>query len=272
MGKMEKELTEPVVSFGPYRFDPEKAQLWRGVQEVRLTGKAFGVLRYFVEHPGQLVSKDELFAAVWPQTVVTESTLASCIQELRQALRDDARKPRYVETVHRRGYRFLPAITTQPVPGFRFQVPSGRPREASPRRGTLNLEHGTPLVGREPELTQLHSWLAKALSGERQLVFVTGEAGIGKTALVDTFLQSLASSVQGLASSEQQDRQKAKIQRQKPALSIVEGAKIENPTPDTQSLDFLGAMHRALRRGRALSASVGSIGTTVSWAGGQGAD
>jgi adenylate cyclase len=121
---MEKELAEPVVSFGSYRLDPRSAQLWRGTQAVKLTGKAFAVLRYFVDHPGQLVTKDDLFAAVWPETVVTESTLASCIQELRQALRDDARKPRYIETVHRRGYRFLPAITTQPVQSSKFQVPS----------------------------------------------------------------------------------------------------------------------------------------------------
>jgi adenylate cyclase len=54
---------------------------------VQLTPKAFTALRYFVDHPGQLLTKDDLFAAVWPQTIVTEATLASCIQELRSALR-----------------------------------------------------------------------------------------------------------------------------------------------------------------------------------------
>jgi len=117
---MTKEQADQGLSFGPYRLDRGREQLWRGTQEVKLMGKAFAVLRYFVEHPGQLVTKDALFAAVWPRTVVTESTLASCIQELRQALRDDAKKPRYIETVHRRGYRFIAAVTAAPVPSSEF--------------------------------------------------------------------------------------------------------------------------------------------------------
>src|SRR4051794_6552589 len=107
MGAYEKMQHEPIVSFGPYRLDVENIQLWRGVQEVKLTGKAFVVLRYLVEHPGQLATKDDLFAAAWPETVVSEATLVSGIQELRHALRDDAKNPRYIETVHRRGYRFI---------------------------------------------------------------------------------------------------------------------------------------------------------------------
>jgi DNA-binding winged helix-turn-helix (wHTH) protein len=107
MDAHEKRQHEPIVSFGPYRLDMENLQLWRGVQEVRLTGKAFAVLHYLVEHAGELATKDELFAAAWPQTVVSEATLVSGIQELRQALRDDAKNPRYIETVRRRGYRFI---------------------------------------------------------------------------------------------------------------------------------------------------------------------
>jgi DNA-binding winged helix-turn-helix (wHTH) protein len=124
MGEQEKRQNESGVSFGSYRLDVGNAQLRRGAQEVKLTGKAFAVLRYFVEHPGQLATKDDLFAAAWPETVVSEATLVSCIQELRQALRDDAKKPRYIETVHRRGYRFLPTVTTPPVPSAEFRAPS----------------------------------------------------------------------------------------------------------------------------------------------------
>ena len=133
MREMKKEQANQELSFGPYRLDSERVQLWRGVQEVRLTGKAFAVLRYFVEHPGQLVTKDELFQAVWPQTVVTESTLASCIQELRQALRDDAKKPRYIETVHRRGYRWIAAIAPQAnEPVFHFETTADPPSPLPP--------------------------------------------------------------------------------------------------------------------------------------------
>jgi DNA-binding winged helix-turn-helix (wHTH) protein len=117
MGEHEKRQNEPIVSFGPYRLDLGNVQLWRGVQEVKITGKAFAVLRYFVEHPGQLATKDDLFAAAWPETVVSEATLVSGIQELRQALRDDAKKPRYIETVHRRGYRFISEVASRQQPG-----------------------------------------------------------------------------------------------------------------------------------------------------------
>jgi ATP-dependent Clp protease ATP-binding subunit ClpA len=156
------------------------------------------MLQYFVTHPGQVVTKEELFQAVWPQTVVSESTLASCIQELRQALRDDARHPRYIETVHRRGYRFLAAINAPPVPSAKWQVPS-----LHPAPGT---QHPAPsFVGRETELRQLHGYLEKALRGERQLVFVTGEAGLGKTTVVDRFLAQLAADGRGLKRREGAD-------------------------------------------------------------------
>jgi DNA-binding winged helix-turn-helix (wHTH) protein len=112
MNEQEKDQTDSVVIFGSYRLDVGTGQLWRGKQEVRMTPKAFTALRYFVNHPGQLVTKDDLFAAVWPQTIVTEATLASCIQELRQALRDDAKAPRYIETVHRRGFRFIEKVVS----------------------------------------------------------------------------------------------------------------------------------------------------------------
>ena len=98
--------------FGPYRFDPHTGQLWRGKQEVRLTGKAAAVLRHLVERAGQVVTKDELFRAVWPETVVSDAALTACIQELRQALRDHAKHPRYIETVHRRGFRFLGKVVS----------------------------------------------------------------------------------------------------------------------------------------------------------------
>jgi class 3 adenylate cyclase/predicted ATPase len=98
---------EQMLSFGPYRLDLAGARLWRGKQEVRLTGKAFAVLRHLATHAGELVTKDELFQAVWPETVVSDAALTSCIKELRQVLRDQSQERRYIETVHRRGFRFI---------------------------------------------------------------------------------------------------------------------------------------------------------------------
>src|SRR3712207_2970008 len=98
--------SEQELCFGPYRFEPQTGQLWKDKQEVRLTPKAAAVLRYVVEHSGQVVTKDDLFQAVWADTVVSDAALTSCIQEIRQALRDNAKKPRYLETIHKRGVRF----------------------------------------------------------------------------------------------------------------------------------------------------------------------
>ena len=95
--------TKQELRFGPYRLDLEHGQLWRGTQGVKLTPKALAVLRQLVQQAGQVVSKEELFQTVWADTVVSDAALTFCIQELRRALRDDAKEPRYIETVHRRG-------------------------------------------------------------------------------------------------------------------------------------------------------------------------
>lgn len=176
--------------FPPFRLELSSEQLWRADAVIALRPKTFAVLRYLVEHPEQLVTKDELLDVVWAGTVVSDTVLKSCIRELRLALADDVQTPQFIATVHRRGYRWV-AADAAPVPRSRFHV-SGLPAtNTQPHRGTLNVERGTLLVGREPELMQLQAWLNKALNGERQVVFVTGEPGIGKTTLVDAFRQRL---------------------------------------------------------------------------------
>src|SRR5262245_35373769 len=102
--------------FGSYRLDPHTGQLWRGKQEVRVTGKASAVLRYLVERAGQVVTKDELFTAVWQETVVSDAALTSCIQELRRVLREQAKRPRYIATVHRRGCQFVGSLQPLSLP------------------------------------------------------------------------------------------------------------------------------------------------------------
>jgi DNA-binding winged helix-turn-helix (wHTH) protein/tetratricopeptide (TPR) repeat protein len=180
-------LGEQLFTFGPYRLDPHNARLWRGKQLVPLTGKALAVLQYLAERPSQLVTKEELFAAVWPGVVVGESALTKRIYELRHALRDDPQHPRYIETVHRRGFRFIGKVVSD-----QLSVVSLAKEKTPLPLTTGNWQLPPPLVGRDTELAQLHSWLAKALSGKRQIVFVSGEPGIGKTTLVDTFLAQVA--------------------------------------------------------------------------------
>src|SRR5206468_1805516 len=73
--------------------------------------KAFDVLRYLVEHPGRLVAHDELLEALWTKTYVQPEVLKSHIASIRAVLGDDARRPRFIETLSRRGYRFIAAVT-----------------------------------------------------------------------------------------------------------------------------------------------------------------
>jgi DNA-binding winged helix-turn-helix (wHTH) protein/predicted ATPase len=161
------------------RIDPDTGWAWRGDDRLDLPPKAFAVLRHLIEHPEHLITKDELLAAAWGDTIVSEAALTSCIRDLRKALRDSSRTPRYIETVHRRGFRFI-----GPVGGA---TSSGARQPAMPSAAPC----GPRLVGRDAELGRLHALLATALDGRRRVVFVTGEAGIGKTSLVETFLAQL---------------------------------------------------------------------------------
>jgi predicted ATPase/DNA-binding winged helix-turn-helix (wHTH) protein len=177
--------TEPAILFSSFRLDPDNARLWHGSQVIRLRPKSFAVLRYLLERPGQLVTKEELLNAVWPNTYVSDALVKDSILEIRKALGDDPRAPQFVETVHRRGYRWLASLrSTSPVPSSESQVPSSSP-VPSPQHLVATL------VGRESELGRLHQWLGKALGGERQTVFVTGEPGIGKTTIVEAFLRQI---------------------------------------------------------------------------------
>jgi predicted ATPase/DNA-binding winged helix-turn-helix (wHTH) protein len=159
------------------RIEVENEWAWCGARRLSLTPRAFAVLRHLVEHRGRLITKHELLAAVWRDAIVSDAALASSIRDLRKALADSSSAPRYIQTVHRRGFRFIGPVAPPPVVSAAEAPPSFvRSQEAS------------PVVGREAELATLHARLATALSGQRQLVFVTGEPGIGKTALVEMFL------------------------------------------------------------------------------------
>jgi adenylate cyclase len=114
---------EQDVSFGRYRFDLDSGRLWAGKREVRLTLKASAVLKVLVSHAGQPVSKEDLFASVWQGTVVSDDALTSCIRELRSALADDAKQPRFIETRHRRGYRFV-ARLSEPAAKHAIEAPA----------------------------------------------------------------------------------------------------------------------------------------------------
>lgn len=171
------------LTFGNFRLDFESECVWCGEEQLTVTLKAFAVLRYLAQRPNRVVTKEELFTAVWPNVVVSDGALSTCICELRRVLGDSATSPQIIETVHRRGFRFIAPV------GSCMEKQKSQREEASP---IFSSQHPAPLlVGRAAELAQLHNLLERAMDGERQVVFVTGEPGIGKTALVETFIQRL---------------------------------------------------------------------------------
>jgi DNA-binding winged helix-turn-helix (wHTH) protein/predicted ATPase len=176
------------------RIEAENEWAWCGERRLELAPRAFAVLRHLVQSPGRLITKDELLTTVWRDVIVSDAALSSCIRDLRKALGDSSDAPRYIQTVHRRGFRFIGPVVPptlvvspegSPAPEVESQAQSSAGVSAPPRATST-------VVGREAELAHLHAQLATALNGQRQLVFVTGEAGIGKTALVEMFLAEVA--------------------------------------------------------------------------------
>jgi DNA-binding winged helix-turn-helix (wHTH) protein/predicted ATPase len=177
---------ESVFHFDTYRLDPRNACVWYGQEALRLTAKAFTVLHYLIQHAGQLVTKEALFQAIWPDTAVSDAALTICIGEIRKALGDSAQAPRFIATVHRRGYRFIAPVRRERLAGA-----SGLPW-ADFDCAPPSVLPAMLMVGREAELACLDGLLAQARRGARQVVLVAGEAGIGKTTVVDAFLARAA--------------------------------------------------------------------------------
>src|SRR5215468_219461 len=129
------------LAFGDFWLDLTAERLWHRDGAAALTPKAFAVLRRLVEDRGQLVSKQELLRAGWPKTHVGEGVLKVIILEIRRALGDDATAPRFIETVPRRGYRFVAPRSRAPMP-----APADAP---------------SVLVGRDSVLARLDGHLAR---------------------------------------------------------------------------------------------------------------
>jgi DNA-binding winged helix-turn-helix (wHTH) protein len=174
-----KVANENRIVFDPFSLDLANERLWRGAQAIKLRPKPFAVLDYLLGHPGQLVTKEELLNAVWPGAFVGEAVLKVAVRQIREALGDDPASPRFIETAHRRGYRFIgPIVAGGQTPAHNREI---RSNKADASSGLDTPGSTQRVVGRDGALTRMQGWLDKVIGGERQ-TFVTGEAGIGKTA------------------------------------------------------------------------------------------
>jgi pimeloyl-ACP methyl ester carboxylesterase len=131
-------MSDRILSFGDFRLDPVSGQLFRRNERVALAPKAFALLQHLAGQPGRLVPKQELLTAIWPDVFVGDAVLKSTIRELRKALGDDSHQPRFIETAHRRGYRFVAHVT---VIDSVASAPVETPRVRYARSGNVNIAY-----------------------------------------------------------------------------------------------------------------------------------
>src|SRR5215467_6635444 len=145
------------IPFGEFRLDLTNECLWQSGRAISLRPKAFAVLRLLVENRGQLVAKQQILDSVWPGTFVSDAVLKDCIRQLRDALDDDATSPAYIETVHRRGYRFIgkPSDVTSSASTNVQAIPATQ--ALAIRLPSVRCPEG--VLGRESELTKMRLWL-----------------------------------------------------------------------------------------------------------------
>lgn len=169
--------------FESFGLDTSNECLWRDGAQIALPPKPFAVLRYLVDNPGRLITHDELLDALWPETYVQPQVLRTYMLELRKVLGDDAGQPRFIQTLPKRGYCFVAPIREWAGPD---------------RKSSANVLPDAVAVGfvdREDDMARLKVQAARAAGGQRQVVFVTGGAGIGKTALVEAFCREVGASL-----------------------------------------------------------------------------
>jgi DNA-binding winged helix-turn-helix (wHTH) protein len=160
--------------FDTFELDEANARLTRAGAPVALSPKAFALLCALARQPGRLVGKNALLDAVWGHRHVSESVLKTVVSQLRAALGDDAKQPRYLETVSRLGYRFIGLA----APDAAVPAPA--------RAGNT-----TPMIGRADALARLRAAYTRAAGGEPQLVWIAGDAGVGKSTLLEAFAAEL---------------------------------------------------------------------------------
>lgn len=182
------------VRFGEFELDEANALLLRGGSAIGLAPTPFGLLCALARHPGVLLTKHALLDEVWGHRFVSDSVLKGAISDVRTVLGDDPQHPRFIETVPRRGYRFIAASTAVSAEPQRSGGPGSiRPEIHLPEQalvpapGPAVEPSSVSFVGRTRELASLRRAWDRAMSGKRVVFWIAGEPGIGKTTLIERF-------------------------------------------------------------------------------------
>jgi DNA-binding winged helix-turn-helix (wHTH) protein len=188
-----------IYEFDDFRVDTGQFLLCRTGFSSPITPTVFRILVLLLEHAGEVVTKEQLVKHIWPDSFVEEGNLNRNVSTLRKALGEKPSDHRYIETVPKLGYRFSAPVRSLP---YRGSCSTARKRPAAP------VEH---IVGRDNERQQLRSAFELASHGHGSVIGIAGDVGLGKTALVDTFLQDLA-----------QDGQSFQLARSRCSESLIE--------------------------------------------------
>src|SRR5438477_5881515 len=170
-------MSKRVLIFDRYRLDVRERQLLLGTAVVPLPPKQFDLLAALVQSPGRLLEKQDLLDRVWPGVAVEEGSLTRAVSSLRRVLGSTADGQDYIETVPKRGYRFISPVR-ETTSGERDGA-----RSAIPAPPSLLATSAADFVGREAELAQMEDVWQRASAGHHQLLLLAGEPGIGKTRL-----------------------------------------------------------------------------------------
>ncbi|MGZ8202923.1 MAG: ATP-binding protein [Burkholderiales bacterium] len=165
------------VRFDAFELDEADARLTRDGQAIPLPPRPFALLCALARAPRTLVTKDALLDAVWGHRFVSDSALKTTVSALRAALQDDPKQPRYIETVSRRGYRFIGAVSPPSAPIT--------PSTIAPVARDLPAR---PITGRADALERLRAAWQLARAGQPQVVWISGDPGVGKTTLIEYFM------------------------------------------------------------------------------------
>ena len=162
----------PTIAFGPFRLLPRQRLILEHDRPIRLGSRALDILIALIERRGELISKRELMAAVWPDTTVVEANLTVHVTALRRALGDGEGANRYIHNSPGRGYRFVAPVEYMEEPNF-------YPARATPTACRHNLPARlSPLIGRGEAIAGLVDQLTR-----QRLITIVGPGGVGKTAV-----------------------------------------------------------------------------------------
>jgi DNA-binding winged helix-turn-helix (wHTH) protein/tetratricopeptide (TPR) repeat protein len=234
MSRPQRAANPSHIRFAEFELDEANASLRRHGKAVALAPTPFDLLCALARQPGTLLTKDTLLDEVWGHQHVTESVLKTAVSDLRTVLGDSPREPRFIETVARRGYRFIAATVAAAA-----QPPAGAQPE--PRRAPS-------FIGRADAVARLQRAWGQARNGQRVVVWVAGEPGIGKTTVIEHFVAGLGDA------------------------ACARGQCVEHYGPGEPYLPVLEALAELCRKDAALPALLRSVAPTwllqLPWLGG----